>query len=1371
MATIDLGKIAITPEGQWSYGRYYEKLSLVIYNGQSYLSLRNTTGDNPETSRSDWMQITSRGESLYQMMVREGKFVGTEEEFLQQYLDSLKACADASEEVRSALSDILDEMDRVRAEISEVMVEEDIRIKNEAKREAAEINRRNAEITRGVEERNRQEAEQRREQSMQQIQNDAEIALAMAAEAQQKAEEAILNEEERVKAENQRKIDEATRIQSEEQRVNDEAMRRSREADRQESENIRQKNEGDRILAEREREEIMRNLVEELKALAANRFKIVDVLPEVGEFAVIYLVPSTTPSDNDVYDEWAYVSEKWEHIGSTRFEMDNYFTKEEVEAALDTKANIQHQHTVADITDFPELYYDATAFFTSGAYPSDKYEELFEAVKAKRTVYATIDEAGYVSYIFFVSSANSDGSSSRVLLTTIFADGGYLYINTFVLQQSGMTALRENITSKANKATTLAGYGIGDAYTKREVDTALNTKQNTISDLETIRSNAQKGNVASSDIASIVKAGYVFAGVATPTTNPSTPNAKVFYIANGKGTYTNFGSLEVTEDEVVILYYDTAWHKVSTGIASDEKLSELEQEVIGPQVIDVTGTGTFQVGRVFTSGIDKSSYPNYRYMLFDAKKGDIIHYKTAVDSNTIAFGLQNSDGKTFTKIQNGVGTSNYVEGDYPVSEDSCYVICGFNNAQILATITRDGRILLLENKMGDLLDGIHTNLLEGAEWEVGRIFHGHEINTTDYPDYRVFKFQCNAGDKLKVVASYTPTPAFLGYIKEDNRVEVVVNGTGGAIEETTIDCVDATYVICQYVDAIKNITKLEKFRNSIIQSIEGRVSDVENNLEQKIDDAPVNGKQYVRKNAGWEEVEVKSKEPVVTDLRNSVEWKNGRVVNQWIDTSASYSKLCEIEIANDGDELIVASNKSGPANVPFLSKKTDATHATNIISSTDGGAIPEQRIVCEKGVYIVCIYSHPTTDVTVLTKIEYPVDEQKEENKRNRGFLYGKTIASLGDSLSTSGLWQNELVKKGVIFDAEKNYTAGQLNYSEGGTVTCDAKDANCGHIRARRLVEDGVVIPDVIFIENVNDSRLAPPPNHETPSDIDDEPFFLSDVINYATTYNSKQDAIDAWENNFMSIVGSVTAKKGVAFLLKYNVSAKVFTINSAPTQNGYIEITATGNDAKRITLTTGDTIGSVIEKILAYDYVGWSDSKKSTNGVLFSPSITGDVDITANTCGLTFTKTTEESTNSIARYFCSVDVSKWNDKAVWKENPGLFASYKGIVEYLQTAFPTAQIVFFIPETWGLNYNASTYKRADGTIDVDKIAKSYSYVGYLFTLQKQFCERYNLRVIDVRGKCGANYINISQFNAPDEVHPKNLGYQRWGEEVVRELN
>ena len=78
-------------------------------------------------------------------------------------------------------------------------------------------------------------------------------------------------------------------------------------------------------------------------------------------------------------------------------------------------------------------------------------------------------------------------------------------------------------------------------------------------------------------------AGYQFAGIAVSDTNPGTPDAKVFYIANGKGAYTNFGGLDVTEDEVVVLYFDTEWHKVSTGIASQAKLSELQTTIDSKQ--------------------------------------------------------------------------------------------------------------------------------------------------------------------------------------------------------------------------------------------------------------------------------------------------------------------------------------------------------------------------------------------------------------------------------------------------------------------------------------------------------------------------------------------------------------------------------------------------------------------------------------------------------------------------------------------------------------------------------------------------------------------------------------------------------------------
>ena len=53
--------------------------------------------------------------------------------------------------------------------------------------------------------------------------------------------------------------------------------------------------------------------------------------------------------------------------------------------------------------------------------------------------------------------------------------------------------------------------------------------------------------------------GYLFKGVATPTTDPGTPDAKVFYIA-GTGEYTNFGKdLIVNTDEIGIIRYDNSW--------------------------------------------------------------------------------------------------------------------------------------------------------------------------------------------------------------------------------------------------------------------------------------------------------------------------------------------------------------------------------------------------------------------------------------------------------------------------------------------------------------------------------------------------------------------------------------------------------------------------------------------------------------------------------------------------------------------------------------------------------------------------------------------------------------------------------------------
>lgn len=62
--------------------------------------------------------------------------------------------------------------------------------------------------------------------------------------------------------------------------------------------------------------------------------------------------------------------------------------------------------------------------------------------------------------------------------------------------------------------------------------------------------------------------GYQFVGIATPETNPGTPDQNVYYIASGKGLYANFGNLNVNENEMVLLTFDGSWEKLSTGNAA-----------------------------------------------------------------------------------------------------------------------------------------------------------------------------------------------------------------------------------------------------------------------------------------------------------------------------------------------------------------------------------------------------------------------------------------------------------------------------------------------------------------------------------------------------------------------------------------------------------------------------------------------------------------------------------------------------------------------------------------------------------------------------------------------------------------------------------
>lgn len=74
------------------------------------------------------------------------------------------------------------------------------------------------------------------------------------------------------------------------------------------------------------REEVL-NLISQIKGVS---ILPVEVLPDTGETNIIYFLPKEGAED-DVYDEYIWISGKWERIGSTSIDLSKYYTKEDAD--------------------------------------------------------------------------------------------------------------------------------------------------------------------------------------------------------------------------------------------------------------------------------------------------------------------------------------------------------------------------------------------------------------------------------------------------------------------------------------------------------------------------------------------------------------------------------------------------------------------------------------------------------------------------------------------------------------------------------------------------------------------------------------------------------------------------------------------------------------------------------------------------------------------------------------------------------------------------------------------------------------------------------------------------------------------------------
>lgn len=185
--------------------------------------------------------------------------------------------------------------------------------------------------------------------------------------------------------------------------------------------------------------------------------EIVNSLPATGDNNTIYMVLDPNASSPDVYDEWLWVNGTYEHIGSTRVDLTDYYNKTQIDTALSGKANVATTLAGYGITDAYTKTETDTAL--SGKASTSDIPTTLASLSDDATHRLVSDTEkntwngkANTSDIPTTLSGLSDDSTHRLVTDT----------------EKGTW------NGKANTATSLSGYGITDAYTKTQVDTALN---------------------------------------------------------------------------------------------------------------------------------------------------------------------------------------------------------------------------------------------------------------------------------------------------------------------------------------------------------------------------------------------------------------------------------------------------------------------------------------------------------------------------------------------------------------------------------------------------------------------------------------------------------------------------------------------------------------------------------------------------------------------------------------------------------------------------------------------------------------------------------------------------------------------------------
>lgn len=456
----------------------------------------------------------------------------------------------------------------------------------------------------------------------------------------------------------------------------------------------------------------------------------------------------------------------------------------------------------------------------------------------------------------------------------------------------------------------------------------------------------------------------------------------------------------------------------------------------------------------------------------------------------------------------------------------------------------------------------------------------------------------------------------------------------------------------------------------------------------------------------------------------------------------------------------------------------------NLVNYHDDPMYSREFLVVDGAGYIAFrIHSDGSAELNFQladNSITTPKMQDKSVTPSKIACLSGYTLYSFGDSISLSGRWQNRVAEiTGCAFDSAVNID-NQHPLSVGGMGSSGTGFYNLLW-RVKNLIiqnEEKHLITDggeksIFVLQNANDA------------------WSVREWVQSANTF-IPGDVIDAGlasDFNATVLQNIPLASRTLNTVLKLSIIAQGTNVKivNLPVREGNVQLSISLPNTGTINYnmhmvpqaTEAATLAYCLERILEYKYVDVDDTLADDQvSVNFSKEGSGSVRPT-----ITFTDTdntgmsvlisdTDNAKASRAYYFIgsSVQDADWAVTSNWQIGLNFSEGLKSGIELLKRTFPKAHV--FLTMFPVFNVTPSEYLTPKGTYDHEAFYESTQEVcnRALITAYNSAAAYYNIPMLNLHGESGIELDNVSTYFYDSNVHPKVIGYDKFGEVLSAQL-